>query len=112
MVVRAFANALLPVLLVLYPLLLLLDDVEPGFVRSVVNPHVFLIALLVAGVLASRDREEVPHPRNVVAAAIVAAVIGGAWVAWRLHAGALGIVVGLLAAIAIGAVAWIIAEPT
>ncbi|MDO8462781.1 MAG: hypothetical protein Q7S96_00705 [bacterium] len=106
------ARELLPVLLVLYPLLLLLDDLEPGFVRSVVNPHWFLVALIVVGIVAGRGASspsrtpstavEGEKLRAVLAIAVAVAV--GFWVWWRLQAGMLGIVVALLAAIAVGAV--------
>ncbi|MDO8622078.1 MAG: hypothetical protein Q7R80_02510 [bacterium] len=114
---------MLPSLLVLYPLLLLLDDLEPGFVRSVVNPHWFLVALITVGVIAGRAE---PSPSLAlrragapplapplgegekrvwsVAIACMAAMMVGLWVWWRLQAGMLGGVVALLAAIAVGAV--------
>lgn len=98
---RMVAQEALPVLLVLYPLLLLLDDLEPGFVRSVVNPHAFLLVLLLAGMLAGNESSARRSRRAVIAVATGAAIIGGVWIWWKLHTGTLGIVAGLLTAIAI-----------
>ncbi|MDO8599539.1 MAG: hypothetical protein Q7S02_05510 [bacterium] len=98
---HAVAQETLPVLLVLYPLLLLLDDLEPGFVRSAVNPHAFLLVLLLAGMLAGNESSVRRSRRAPVAVAIGAAIIGGVWIWWKLHTGTLGIVAGLLTAIAI-----------
>ncbi|MBI4449514.1 hypothetical protein HY634_00465 [Candidatus Uhrbacteria bacterium] len=120
---RFIAHETLPILLILYPLLLLLDDLEPGFVRSVVNPHWFLVAMIVVGMIAGKDEptpSRSPSERGggsapsskregekrvwPFAIACIAAVVVGVWVAWRLHAGTLGIVVASLAAIAVGAI--------
>jgi len=98
---KRIASAFLPPLLVLYPLLLLLDDLEPGFVRSVVNPHVFLLAILGVGMLAGDASAARMTRRTMIALAIIGAVIGGVWVSWRVHAGALGAIAGLLTAVAI-----------
>lgn len=113
MTVRLVAHEALPALLVLYPLMLLLDDLEPGFVRSVVNPHWFLVAMIVAGVIAGKNESspsttvegEKEGKRGFIVVACTTAVIVGLWIAWRLHAGALGIVVALFAAIAVFAAA-------
>ncbi|MBI4434291.1 hypothetical protein HY635_00505 [Candidatus Uhrbacteria bacterium] len=122
-ILRLVAQALLPVLLVLYPLLLLLDDLEPGFVRSVVNPHWFLVAMIVVGMIVGRantspslrqagapplapplrEGEKKTWPIVIVC---VAAVVVGFWVWWRVGGGMLGMVVGILAAVAIVAVVW------
>lgn len=104
---------LLPVLLVLYPLLLLLDDLEPGFVRRAFNPHLLLPVLLVVGMLAGRgERDHVPSVLAVRGVAFAGAVLGGAWVWVRLRpAGTLAVVVALLAAVAIGAAVYAISSP-
>lgn len=107
------ARELLPVLLLLYPLLLLLDDLEPGFVRSVVNPHWFLLAIIVVGMISGRIE---PSPSSSpsrwegeklrVILALVTAIIAGLWVWWRVGGGKIGVVVAVLAALAIAVVVW------
>ena len=114
--VSGLAAALLPLLIILYPLLLLLDDLEPGFVRSVVNPHWFLVALIVVGMMAGHavvpaTREDAGHTRSrLIAIACIAAAVVGLWVWWRLHAGMLGIVVALFSAIAVFTAAFMLDE--
>ena len=102
-IARVLTHELLPVFLVLYPLLLLLDDVEPGIVRSIFNPHWLLLAIVGLGTLSAQgdgvgQRSSI---RSVVIIAILSAVIGGFWVWWKLHAGLLGMVVAVFAALAI-----------
>ncbi|MBI2482566.1 hypothetical protein HYV74_00115 [Candidatus Uhrbacteria bacterium] len=100
--VRLVARELVPVLLALYPVLLLLDDMEPGFVRSVVNPHGFLLALLVAAMLASSDSEDRAPPRRMRYVAMGAlALMGGGWMWWRVGGDVEGVWIGLLTGMAI-----------
>lgn len=116
--VSGVAAALLPVLLILYPLLLLLDDLEPGFVRSVVNPHWFLLGLIVVGMIAGRagpspsrshSRWEGEKLRAVFT--LAAAIVVGFWVWWRVGGGRLGVAVGLLTVVAVvGAAAAVVGK--
>ena len=101
---RMAAQEALPVLLVLYPLLLLLDGREPGFVRSVVNPHWFLLAMIVVGIVvgdgeSAHSRREGEQLQLMFALAV--AIVTGFWVWWRIQAGMLGVIVALLTAAAI-----------
>ncbi|MFH1098939.1 MAG: hypothetical protein V1723_03395 [Candidatus Uhrbacteria bacterium] len=52
---RMVASELLSVLLFLYPLALIFDWLEPGFVRSVFNPHLLLLAIIAVAIIASVD---------------------------------------------------------
>ncbi|MDO8425177.1 MAG: hypothetical protein Q7T01_01535 [bacterium] len=103
--VHFLAGEALPVLLVLYPLLLLLDDLEPGFVRSVVNPHAFLLALIGVAMLAPKSAQPSVPSRMVVCWGIVAALAAGAWVWWQLGFGTLGAVMALLTTVAVASLA-------
>lgn len=110
---RLIAHEAVPVLVVLYPLLLLLDDIEPGFVRSVVNPHAFLIALIAAAMLApAASSSASPSRRAVFVGGVVTAGIVGGWMWWRLGGSAFAAFPALLVAIAIWATAWAITDPT
>ena len=119
MTARVLADELLPVLLVLSPLLLLLDDLEPGFVRAVVNPYWVLVALVVVGIIAGQ-RTSTPSPASgghastshgegvrrgvgMTVLSLIAAILVGVWVWWRLIAGTLGVVVAVLTVVAIAA---------
>ncbi|MFH1430588.1 MAG: hypothetical protein ABIG71_03650 [Candidatus Uhrbacteria bacterium] len=112
--VRRVAATLLPVLVVLYPLFLILDDIEPGFVRSVFNPHWCLIALIVVGTLAGQ--QEVSHvtlPRWAARVLTLAAsVMTALWMWWRLGGGMLGIAVACCVAVAIISTGYIVLTPT
>lgn len=100
---RLFFSELLPVLLVLYPLLLLADDAEPGFVRSVFNPHWFLLAIIVAAILSGNTESGMPWSRRAVRAwSVGAGVVVGIWMWWKVGGGTLGMVVALVAATAVG----------
>ncbi|MDO8463520.1 MAG: hypothetical protein Q7S96_04625 [bacterium] len=103
---RWMVREVLLVLLVLYPLLLLLDDLEPGFVRSVINPHAFLLALIAVAMIAPQDATHAA-PSSAWAwlgGAFLAALVVGGWSFWTLGGGTLAAVVALLAAVAVGTV--------
>ena len=91
-------SELLLVLIVLYPALLILDDIEPGFVRSVVNPHIFLIVLIVTATLTPQDRRS-RHVSKWLIAGI--ALLVGAWMHWRIGGGTMGATIALLSVLAV-----------
>jgi len=104
---QLLASEAVLVFLVLYPALLLLDDLEPGFVRSVLNPHWFLLALIVAATVTGNTAPERVWSRRTTAAfGIGAAAVVGAWMWWRIGGGALGFVVAAVAAMAVGVMVW------
>lgn len=108
---RTVVREALTPLLVLYPTLLLLDSIEPGFVRSVVNPHAFLLVLLVAGMLAGPgDAFPAMTARRGVAVAILTGVVGSAWVWWTIG-GRFGIPIAILAGVAITAAVLAVGDP-
>lgn len=99
------ASELLPVLLVLYPVLLLLDDGEPGFVRSVFNPHWCLLAIVAAATLAGNTGPASSWSRHALLAwSIGSGVVVGTWMWGKLGGGALAAVVAAIAATTIAAV--------
>jgi hypothetical protein len=90
---RTLATEALPALLVVYPAALILDDIEPGFVRSFVNPHAFLIALVLIAMLSVQDSSRIHIHQLVV---WVGALFIGLWMWWKLGGGALGLFAALL----------------
>ncbi|MBI4433307.1 hypothetical protein HY632_00890 [Candidatus Uhrbacteria bacterium] len=99
---RLLAREILPVLLILFPVLLMLDDVEPGFVRSVVNPYIGLPMLLLAAMLAAPETTPCAPSRTMrIVCGASAVLVGGGWVSWRVGGGVLGVLAGLLTGVAI-----------